>query len=1095
MKSRLVLVLVMMAGLVGCRFPAIAPQTPLADAPGAVSQQQPAPALQGRVDFGTRVQAGIPDVVSGATVSLINIGAAQTVSTALTDAQGNFVLNFANGYVADPTATYYLEAVKGLGSHAPGKDALRVRTIIRYANGWTSLTNTTPNAGIVVNPSSTALAVAAGLRNGKPTPVDFAQFIGALSGSGHDVYAPATGVSAGDYTDVLALVNDCLAGDQDPVAGIGLDLDKGWQALGQAMGPTLRIAGITSPLSKSGPAGTPVTLEGAGFDPTASNNRVAFNGIETPATTATSTQLTVTVPLGATSGQLTVQVAQLVALGPTFTVPVEVSGFSPASGRAGTSVIVTGSGFSPKLWENAVTFAGVPGTVTRATPTELTVTVPATQTGALAVTVSGQSATAGTFVYESPMLAAVTPSVERTGRVITLEGNFGPTAVVNFPGGVSVPASGTANRLTVTVPEGVTTGDLTVTTDGVTTNPRPFHRTASLGAELFTRWLPQTSYARALPKLSTARIYLTAEVIGNRVYVIGGSNGTAPLSSVEVARIDADGSLSGFSSAGVTLLTAREQHASVVIGNYLYVLGGRAGSALASIERAPIQADGSLGAFEQAGSLTTPREGLTVFVAGNRLHVVGGKNTTPLSSVESAIIRADGSLEAFRDAGVSLAAARSGHTVHVLRDHAYIVAGTGASGGLGSVERAPILSDGRLGAFQTLGASLGLPRGNHHSLLLGDTLTVFGGNIARPKAERATIKPDGSMGAFEVLPQAFSSDFCKGSGQVIVGNAAYLLGGSESTGSPSMAIWRAPIDVNLAGTPPRFESLGYTNLPVFRKNAPSAIVGDSLYVFGGLDADMRGIKSVLRARIQPDGTLGTLETIPTAVAFGTDREAVTVLDGQVYLRVGQRVARTAQGLDLGAPSFSTGYTTLTTREYPTTVQLDDRFYVVGGSGSDPNTERATIQDGSLLPFGTGSRLSQLRRRHVTAIVGNHLYAMGGDFPNSEFVERALITSSGVTHSIGSFATILTGTTTMGQPDHVTFNPIHPVTLIGNALYDFSDGNSGTVKRLRIDAQGNVAWPEQVPFRFLASDSKTACHQTGNVLHFVSERGIESVRIR
>lgn len=1088
MKSKLVPILLVMAGLVGCRFPAIAPQTPVADAPG-IGQAQPAPALQGRVDFGQRVQANIPDVIAGATVSLINIGAAQTVSTALTDAQGNFVLTFSNGYVADPTATYYLEAVKGVGSHVPGQDALRVRTIIRYVDGWTSLTNATPNAGIVVNPSTTALSVAAGLRNGKPDPIDFSRFIGSLSGSQQNAYSPATGISASDYTTVLGLVNDCLAADKDPVAGIGLDLSAGWLALNQQ----LTVASLDK---TSGSAGTSVTLTGTGFDLSASKNLVAFNGVEAPVTAATPTQLTTSVPLGATSGQLTVQVAKLVAMGPTFTVPVSVTGFSPASGRMGTPVTVTGSGFSAKLWENAVTFAGVPGTVTRATPTELTVTVPPTQTGALAVTVSGQSATGGSFVYESPMLAAVTPSTERAGRVITLEGNFGPTAVVNFPGGVSVPASGGGNRLYVTVPDGATTGELTVTTEGRVTNARPFHRTAGLGVELFTRWLPQTSYARALPKLGTARIYLTAEVIGNRVYAIGGNNGSGPLSSVEVARIDADGSLSSFTAAP-SLQTAREGHASVVIGSYLYVLGGKSGTALASIERAPINVDGTLGAFEAAGTLTTAREGLTAFVAGNRLHVMGGKNTAPVASVESALIREDGSLEAFQNAGISLETARSGHTVHVVRDHAYVVAGTGASGLLGSVERAPILTDGRLGAFQTLGVALITPRANHHSLLLGDTLTVFGGGPGGDKAERATIKPDGSMEAFVGLPQVFSSNSCKAAGQVVVGNAAYLLGGSENSGgTPSLGIWRAPIDVNLAGAPPRFESIGYASLPVFRKNAPSAIVGDSLYVFGGLDANMVGIKSVLRARIQPDGTLGAFETIPTAVTFGTDMEAVTVLDGQVYLRVGQRVARTAQGLDLGVPSFSTGYTTTTNRELPTTVQLDDRLYVIGGSGSESNNERATIQpDGSLSSFGTGPRLSLLRRRHVTAVVGNYLYALGGNFPSSELVERALIQPMGSGHTIGNFATIPTGTTTMGQADYVTFNPIQPVTLIGNALYDFSEGSSGTVKRLRIGSKAEIAWPEQVPFRFLGSDTKTACHLTGNVLHFVSERGIESVRIR
>jgi len=57
---------------------------------------------------------------------------------------------------------------------------------------------------------------------------------------------------------------------------------------------------ITSFTPTSGPVGTPVTINGLNFNPTAANNIVWFGAVRATVTTATATQLTVTVPTGAT---------------------------------------------------------------------------------------------------------------------------------------------------------------------------------------------------------------------------------------------------------------------------------------------------------------------------------------------------------------------------------------------------------------------------------------------------------------------------------------------------------------------------------------------------------------------------------------------------------------------------------------------------------------------------------------------------------------------------------------------------------------------------------------------------------------------------
>jgi gliding motility-associated-like protein/uncharacterized delta-60 repeat protein len=78
--------------------------------------------------------------------------------------------------------------------------------------------------------------------------------------------------------------------------------------------------------------------------------------------------------------------------GRAFAQPV-ISSFAPQEGPEGTTVVITGSGFSPVLADNAVRFNGVAALVTAADAVSLTVIVPAGATsGPLEVTVSAQTA-------------------------------------------------------------------------------------------------------------------------------------------------------------------------------------------------------------------------------------------------------------------------------------------------------------------------------------------------------------------------------------------------------------------------------------------------------------------------------------------------------------------------------------------------------------------------------------------------------------------------------------------------------------------------------------------------------------------------------
>ena len=71
-----------------------------------------------------------------------------------------------------------------------------------------------------------------------------------------------------------------------------------------------------------------------------------------------------------------------------------VTGISPATAPAGSTVVITGTNFSTTLTSNTVTIGGTPVTVVSATPTQLVVIVPASgANGPVAVTANGTTAT------------------------------------------------------------------------------------------------------------------------------------------------------------------------------------------------------------------------------------------------------------------------------------------------------------------------------------------------------------------------------------------------------------------------------------------------------------------------------------------------------------------------------------------------------------------------------------------------------------------------------------------------------------------------------------------------------------------------------
>jgi hypothetical protein len=232
---------------------------------------------------------------------------------------------------------------------------------------------------------------------------------------------------------------------------------------------------------------TAIVIAGSGFDPIVANDSVAFtdgNGTVTGTITA-ATPTSLTVAVSPTSQVVAGDLAAVVTADGSSSssqqvatvVPLITSSTTNLAANAG-SIIIAGYGFDPTDGNDAVAFnaGAITGTVTAATTTSLTVTLPADPTaGTLTATVTTNSAASSEL-----QVATVTPVI--TSSATTLAANAATVTIAGFgfdstngnnvvtfnDGAVGSVSSASGTSLTVTFStEPTTAGSLTavVTTD------------------------------------------------------------------------------------------------------------------------------------------------------------------------------------------------------------------------------------------------------------------------------------------------------------------------------------------------------------------------------------------------------------------------------------------------------------------------------------------------------------------------------------------------------------------------------------------------------------------------------------------------------
>ncbi|MBZ5554122.1 MAG: IPT/TIG domain-containing protein [Acidobacteriia bacterium] len=367
--------------------------------------------------------------------------------------------------------------------------------------------SSTVNTGIALaNPSSTATVQVTLQVTGPDGLVTLSPFTFSLAPLQHiaqflEQFPP--------FANVGGTVGTLAVSASGNIIGTFLRQDRGQLTTVPLFAGTALVPTILSISPTSGSTDTTVTITGASFDTNnIASNHVTFNGVNALVVSGTATTLVVTVPPGLPAQTVPVVVtanggsSNSVNFTATagFAVPV-INSLDPPAVLAGsdtTNVTINGANFGTvqegaavRFGASATTFTNPALQVVSSTKAIMTLTSDLLgQVGSFFVTfvnprnslfndnlsnpmsfqVSNQIAT------QPPTITSVDPTSAHVGERVTIAGtNFDPintsNNIVRFNGVQAASLlSATGTQIAVAVPGGATTGPLTVTTSGLTSN-------------------------------------------------------------------------------------------------------------------------------------------------------------------------------------------------------------------------------------------------------------------------------------------------------------------------------------------------------------------------------------------------------------------------------------------------------------------------------------------------------------------------------------------------------------------------------------------------------------------------------------------------
>ncbi|WP_455199317.1 hypothetical protein [Kaarinaea lacus] len=256
------------------------------------------------------------------------------------------------------------------------------------------------------------------------------------------------------------------------------------------------------------------------------------------------------------------------------------------------------------------------------------------------------------------------------------------------------------------------------------------------------------------PSLVVERGFTEAVVYNGYIYVVGGGNGPNGknlLRSVERAKINADGSLGQWRLENSQTILPRRCTKLALINDYLYSFGGFGGALLDSVEFAKVSNDGSVGEWKMATDpMTLPRYVNSVKAVDGIAYVIGGHDQQKgvgITDVEWNKPLADGDMR-FWQKGNPLKTGRYGLSSAKHGNTLYAMGGLTGLEYLSSIEKTSVLPTGELSTWSETTA-MSVPRATFSTAVVKDYMYVIGGTNRDHylrSVEYASINAKGDIG-------------------------------------------------------------------------------------------------------------------------------------------------------------------------------------------------------------------------------------------------------------------------------------------------------------------------------------------------------------
>ncbi len=318
-------------------------------------------------------------------------------------------------------------------------------------------------------------------------------------------------------------------------------------------------------------------------------------------------------------------------------------------------------------------------------------------------------------------------------------------------------------------------------------------------------------------QLPAGRADGAAAVVGQTYLYAGGTDGTAAVPDVYVAKAVGDGNLDGWKAAP-PLPEARSSAAAAVIGTTMYVIGGYGpdGKPTDTTYSLTVANDGSLGdwATVDAAKLPVPLAGLSAAAVSDGIVVMGGTDgTAPSTNVWKTQLTntAPATLQAWVAQNPLVEPNVDGAAFHV-GDYIYLVGGSNATGPVATVQVGTLGGPGtvpanpnQMNAPWRYSAQTNLPgpRTNLSGFTSNGTIYIQGGSDGTNLLAStlwAVPTTSGVIPLWQTLSQTDLGQGVQGSAAMAAGSHGFIVGGQTSDGLTGGAA-----RTNLAPQPPFFQ--------------------------------------------------------------------------------------------------------------------------------------------------------------------------------------------------------------------------------------------------------------------------------------------------